>query len=470
MSQTSVVVIGGGPGGYVAAIRAAQLGAAVTLVEKKHVGGTCLNEGCIPTKALLRPAELVCAAREAASLGVHMTVDSVNWPETVAYKDSVVKKLTAGVSSLLKGGQVRVIDGAASFIRPKTLEIAKADGSHEILEADRFIIATGAVPMMPAIEGLSESKHVLDSTAVLSMEALPKSMIILGGGVIGIEFACALQAFGCEVTVVEEASRVIPGFERDLAVLLAKSLKGQGIKLMTGCKALSVQDDAEGITVKTDRNGEISELHAEKVLCAIGRRPYIDGLRAEEAGIRCADGKILVNEYLETSIPGVYAIGDCLGQEMLAHTASAQGETAAENALGEQKRYRPECVPSCIYCFPEVAAVGLTEEQAKEKGIAFHTGRFPMAANGRALIANGGEGVVKVIIGDELDEVLGVHILGPHATELIAEAALAISMEATAEELIGTIHAHPTVAEAVREAVMSAQGFAIHAPNKKKKG
>lgn len=470
MSQTSVVVIGGGPGGYVAAIRAAQLGASVTLVEKKHVGGTCLNEGCIPTKALLRPAELVHNAREAAALGVHLTVDSVCWPETLAYKNSVVKKLTAGVSGLLKGGQVRVIDGAASFMKPKTIEIEKADGSHELLEADRFIIATGSVPAMPAIEGLAESKNVLDSTGVLSMEALPQSIIVLGGGVIGIELACALNAFGCAVTVVEEAARVIPGFERDLAVILSKQLKAQGIKLMTGYKTLSVQDNAEGVSVRADHGGEVTELQGEKVLCAVSRRPYIDGLRAEEAGIRCAEGKILVNENLETSIPGVYAIGDCLGQNMLAHTASAQGEIAAENALGAQKKYRSECVPSCIYCFPEVASVGLTEEQAKEQGIAFHTGRFPMAANGRALIANGGEGVVKVIIGDELDEVLGVHMVGPHATELIAEAALAISMEATAEEIIGTIHAHPTVSEAVREAVMSAQGCAIHAPNKKKKG
>lgn len=469
-SKSHVVVIGGGPGGYVAAIRAAQLGAAVTLIEKEHLGGTCLNVGCIPTKALLHPAELVRSAQEGAAFGIHITIDKICWSETLAYKDSVVRKLTDGVGGLLRGNGVNVIRGTASFLKAKTLEIAKADGSHQILEADKIIIATGSVPVMPPIPGLRESRYVVDSTGALSMNALPASMVIIGGGVIGIEFACALSALGCKVTIVEALPRLAPSLDGEMATHLAKQLAAQGIELLLEHKVVSIADGEQAATVTVEHGGSSKELTAEKVLCAVGRRPYTDGLNAEAAGIRSERGKILVDEYLQTNIPGVYAIGDCLAQIMLAHTASAQGEVAAENAMGETKPYRPSCVPSCIYSFPEIAGVGLTEEQVKEKNIPYYVGRFPLAANGRSLIANGGEGIIKVLIGKELDEVLGVHILGPCATELIAEAALAISMEATAEEIIETIHAHPTVTEAIREAVLASQNRAIHMPNKTKKG
>ncbi len=469
-NRGSVIVIGGGPGGYVAAIRAAQLGANVTLVEKKHVGGTCLNVGCIPTKALLHPAEIANSAREGAGCGVHVTIDAINWQEVLAFKNSIVKKLTGGVSGLLKGSGVKVIKGEAKFIKPKAVEITLEDGSHQMLEADRFIIATGSVPVMPPIEGLRTSKFVVDSTGLLSMEEMPKSMVIIGGGVIGIEFACALTAFGCKVTIVEALPVLAPTLDKEISQMVAKQLKNQGVELMLEHKVVSVSDGETEAEVKVDNNGEIRSVSAEKVLCAVGRRSYTDNLNAEAVGIKCEKNKILVNEYLETNIPGVYAIGDCVGQVMLAHTASAQGEVAAENAMGEHKRYRPNCVPSCIYSLPETAAVGITEEQAKEQGVDYRVGRFPLAANGRALIANGGEGMVKVIIGNELDEILGVHILGAHATELIAEAALSISMEATALEITDTIHSHPTVAEAIREAVLAADSKAIHIPNKKKKG
>ena len=468
--MNSIVVIGGGPGGYVAAIRAAQLGAEVTLIEKKHIGGTCLNVGCIPTKALLHPAEIANAAREGAGCGIHVTVDAVNWQEVLAFKNSIVKKLTGGVSSLLKNSGVKVIKGEAKFIKPKAVEVTLEDGSHKIVEADRFIIATGSVPVMPPIEGLRTSKFVVDSTGLLSMEEMPKSMVIIGGGVIGIEFACALAAFGCKVTIVEALNTLAPTLDREISAMMANQLKAQGVELMLEHKVVSITDGESEAEVKVDNNGTVKSVRAEKVLCAVGRKSYIDNLNAEGVGIKCDRNKILVNEYLETNVPGVYAIGDCVGQIMLAHTASAQGEVAAENAMGEQKRYKPNCVPSCIYSLPEAAAVGLTEEQAKEQGMDYRVGKFPLAANGRALIANGGEGMVKVIIGNELDEVLGVHIIGAHATELIAEAALAISMEATALEIAETIHSHPTVAEAIREAVLAADSKAIHIPNKKKKG
>ena len=256
----------------------------------------------------------------------------------------------------------------------------------------------------------------------------------------------------------------------DISAMMAQQLEKQGVELMLEHKVVSVADGEIQAEVKVDNNGTVKSIFAQKVLCAVGRRSYIDNLNAEGVGIKCERNKILINEYLETNIPGVYAIGDCVGQIMLAHTASAQGEVAADNAMGEHKRYKPNCVPSCIYSLPEAAAVGLTEQQAKEQGIDYRVGKFPLAANGRALIANGGEGMVKVIIGNELDELLGVHILGAHATELIAEAALAISMEATALEITETVHSHPTVAEAIREAVLAADNKAIPIPNRKKKG
>lgn len=467
----SLIVIGGGPGGYVAAIRAAQLGADVTLIEKEHLGGTCLNVGCIPTKALLHVAETAAAVRNGAAIGVHAELESICWPEVMAYKDKTVKTLTGGVASLLRSAGVRVVNGTAAFLKPKTVEVTAADGTKTVMEADRFIIASGSVPVMPPIPGLRESKYVLDSTGILSLEALPQSLLIIGGGVIGIEIACALSALGCRVTIVEALDRLAPNLDGEIAAQLLKALSAQGIGIYLQHKVTSVADGETEATVTAEEGGREKTFTAEKVLCCVGRRPYTEGLAPEAGGLRTERGKLLVDEYLETAVPGVYAIGDCIGQVMLAHTASAQGEAAAENAMGaRRKNYRPEEVPSCVYSFPETAGVGFTEEQLKAAGKAYHAARFPLSANGRALIVSGGEGLVKVLVGDELDEVLGVHIIGPHATEMIGEAAIALRLEATAEEVIDTIHAHPTVTEAVREAFLAADGRAIHMPNKKKKG
>lgn len=467
--QKKVIVIGGGPGGYVAAIRAAQLGAAVTLIEKEHLGGTCLNVGCIPTKALLHPAEIAASVREGVKFGIHATLESVNWTEVLNYKNDIVKTLTGGVASLLKANGVKVIDGTAAFVKPKTVEVKKADGTCEILEADRFIIATGSVPVMPPIPGLKESKFVVDSTGLLSMETLPASLAIIGGGVIGIEFACAMQSLGCKVTIVEALNRLVPTLDGEIAKQLMKYLPAQGIEINLEHKVMAIADRENDAEITVDNNGTEKKIVAEKILCCVGRRAYNDGLNCEAGGIKTERSKILVNENLETAVPGVYAIGDCVGQVMLAHTASAQGEIAAENCMGEHKiNYRPEEVPSCVYSFPETAGVGFTEEQLKENKTAYHVGRFPMSGNGRALIANNGDGMVKVLVGDAMGEVLGVHIIGPHATELIGEAALAIKMECTAEEIINLIHSHPTVSESVREAFLASDNRAIHMPNKKK--
>ena len=455
-----IVVIGGGPGGYVAAIRAAQLGAAVTLIEGKRLGGTCLNVGCIPTKALLHCAGLARSAREGDSCGIHMTLDRVDWQGVRAYQQRVVQRLVEGVGVLMRKNGIEVVRGTATFVKPKTLKIS-AEKS-EIREAGRIIIATGSAPVMPPVEGLRESRHVLDSTGVLQAERLPESMVVIGGGVIGVELACALRALGSRVTIVEAMPRLLPALDGELASRLAVSLERQGIRLCLGSRVIRVADRPEGVSVVVEASGREECLSAEKILCAVGRRPYTEGLDPEAGGLRCEQGRILTDDRQQTNIPGVYAVGDCTGGMMLAHTASVQGEIAAENAMGGQAVYRPACVPSGVYSFPELAGAGLTEEQAKERGIPYRVGRFPLSANGRALIANGGEGLVKVLVGEELDELLGVHILAPNATELIAEGVSAISMEGTVEELIGAVHAHPTLSEAVREAALAAEGRAIH--------
>ena len=467
--KRKVLVIGGGPGGYVAALRAAQLGADVTLAEKEKLGGTCLNAGCIPTKAILHPAGLLAEAKEAEAMGLSLQIGAVDWEKVQAYKNGIVEKLTGGVGALLKAAGVKIIYGTASFVRPKTVLI-RSDGKEEIGEWDRIIVASGSEPSVPPIPGLRESRKVIDSTAALSLPELPKTLLVLGGGVIGVEFACAMQALGVQVEILEALPRITPPLDAEIAAELAAWLRKQGVKINLSHKVTKVEDTEEGVKVTAEAEGQEKTFTAEKLLCCVGRRPYTAELEPEAGGLKTERGRILVNEYLETAVPGVYAIGDCTGQTMLAHTASAQGEAAAENACGSTLRaYDPAAVPSCVYSIPEAAGAGLTEEQIREKNIPYHVGKFPLSANGRALIADGGKGFVKVLVGDELNEVLGVHIIGHAATELIAEAALAIGMEATAEEVTGTIHAHPTVSEAVREAFLASENRALHIPNKRRR-
>ena len=466
--KTRVVVVGGGPGGYVAAIRAAQLGADVTLVEKAKLGGTCLNVGCIPTKAMLHAAEFAKAPQDAAEWGVYLTLDKLDFGAVVAQKTAVCSKLTGGVAALLKSSKVRVINGEAHFIAPRKLSVCKEDGSSELIEGERIILATGSVPVIPPIDGLRESKYMIDSTGALSLSEVPESLLVIGGGVIGVELACAYCAFGSKVTIIEALPRLCPTIDYELGDLLRKELEKQGIEILTGYKVTRVIDKDTCAEVTAVSETDTRTIPCTKLLAALGRRPYTDDLNLDACGIRYERSKVLVDEYLQTNVAGVYAIGDCVGKIMLAHTASAQGETAAENALGEKNAYAPACVPSCFYTFPEVASTGFTEEQAKERGITYHVGRFPLSANGRSLILNGGNGMIKVIVGDELNEVLGVHIIGPSASELVNEANLLITMEGTAAEDLLSIHAHPSVSEAIREAFLASEGRAIHIPNKKK--
>jgi len=467
----TVLVIGGGPGGYVAAIRAAQLGARVTLVEREHLGGTCLNIGCIPTKCLLHSAELVSQIKDqGAEIGVETDGVRVNFPQVIAHKNAVSKQLTSGVAGLLKANKVVKIDGEASFTGPKTLSVKKSDGSVEEMTADAIIVATGSVNAQPPIPGLKENPNCIDSTGALSLEKLPKSMVVIGGGVIGLELACAYAAFGTRITVVEALDYMLPMLDGDLTKIGVAHMKKMGMAFNLECPVQAVEASPVGAKV-TCRNkaGETVSFEAEKVLVAIGRKANTASLNLEAAGLANDRGRIIVNDKMETSVPGVYAIGDCVkGYAQLAHTASAMGEVAAENICGMEAHYDESTNPTCVYIEPEAASVGLTEEQAKAQGIDYMVGKFPMSANGKALILNGGEGLVKIIAGREYGEVLGMHIIGPRATDLICEGALAIGSELTLDELAATIHSHPTVTETMRECALDALGRAVHIPPRRK--
>lgn len=465
----NIIVIGGGPGGYVAAIRAAQLGAKVTVIEREHLGGTCLNIGCIPTKCLLHSAELIEDIKnQGAEIGVKVSGVEVDFPQVIAHKNDISKKLTSGIAGLFKMNKVAKIDGEASFVAPGKISVKKQDGTTEEMTADAIIIATGSVNSVPPIPGLKENPNCIDSTGALSLEKLPKTMVVIGGGVIGLELACAYAAFGTKITVVEAMDHMLPMLDADLTKIGVEHMKKMGMQFNLECPVQSVEESDVGAKVICkNKAGETVTFEAEKVLVAIGRRANTASLDLEKGNLDNEKGRIIVNDKMETSVPGVYAIGDCVsGYAQLAHTASAMGEVAAENIMGIEAHYDQRTNPTCVYIEPEAASVGLTEEQCKAQGLEYKVGKFPMAANGKALIINGGEGLVKIIAGKEDGEILGMHIIGPRATDLIAEGALAISEEMTLDEIIATIHSHPTVTETMREAALQAEKRAIHTSNK----
>ena len=464
----TVLVVGGGPGGYVAAIRAAQLGAKVTVIEKEHLGGTCLNVGCIPTKCLLHSAELVEDIKnQGKEIGVEAEGVKVNFPQVIKHKNDISKKLTSGIAGLFKMNKVKKIDGEASFVAPGKLSVKKADGTTEEMTADAIIVATGSVNSQPPIPGLKENPNCIDSTGALSLEALPKSMVVIGGGVIGLELACAYASFGTKITVVEAMDHMLPMLDGDLTKIGVEHMKKMGMEFHLECPVQAVESSSVGAKVICkNKAGETVSFEAEKVLVAIGRKANTAMLDLDTGKLDNDRGRIKVNDKMETSVPGVYAIGDCvMGYAQLAHTASAMGEVAAENICGHEAHYDESTNPTCVYIEPEAASVGLTEEQCKAKGIAYKVGKFPMSANGKALILNGGEGLVKLIAGAKYGEILGMHIIGPRATDLISEGALAIRLEATVDELISTIHSHPTVTETLREAALNFDKRAIHMKN-----
>lgn len=461
-----VVVLGGGPGGYVAAIRLAQLGSEVTLVEKSSLGGTCLNVGCIPTKVLLHSAELLNEIKESSKYGIDISGDTkVNWGGLQARKKTVVNTLVSGVRGLLAGNKVKVINGVGSFESKNVISVAKEDGTIEKVNYDKVILSTGSIPFIPPIEG-NKLKGVIDSTDALSLGNIPKSMVIIGGGVIGVEFASAYSAFGCKVTIIEMLPFILPPVDREISELIKAKMLNEGITIYNNCKVTKIEENREGLNVAFVDGDKKLSVSAEKVLVAVGRRAYIDGLNLEKLGVKTEKGCIVVNDKMETNIDGVYAIGDCTGKNMLAHVASEQGVVAAENIMGKNVKMDYKTVPACVYTKPELASVGLTEEQVKEKGIDYKVGKFPLMANGKSLIMNDTSGIIKIIADKKYDEVLGVHILGPRATDLITEGALALRLETTLHEIVTTVHAHPTVGEAMKEAILAVNKEAIHMINK----
>ena len=463
-SKINLVVIGGGPGGYPAAIRAAQIGARVTLIENRDLGGTCLNRGCIPTKALLQSARFLTQMKTAQDFGVVTGEVKCDFAKAMQQKTKIVRRLVVGVGSLLKSNSIKVVKGTATLTDAHTIVIKE---TNEQIKADRLIIATGSVPSKPSIPGIEESR-VITTDDVLALKELPKSITILGSHIFGVEFAQIFHAMGSQVTIIEPGPQILPDEDAELVKGLSNQMIKDGITIVTSAQVKKIAPKNGSVSLTYANSAGDKEVVAEKILCGSKQKPYYEGLGIEKLGIKTTDGAIVVNERMETSIPHVYAIGDVIGGLMYAHVATAEGECAAENALGIPKKMSYRAAPRCLYTSPELAGVGLTEQEAKEKYGQVKVGRFPLVASGRALTIGDTTGMVKVIAETKYGEVVGVHILGLQATELIAEAVLGIQMEATFEDFAHTIHAHPTLSEGLMEAALDVDGMAINMPAKKK--
>ncbi len=463
MSAKRVAVIGAGPGGYVAAIRAAQLGADVTVVERGAVGGTCLNVGCIPTKAMLHAAELYAQARDGAAFGVVAKGVSLDWGALMERKRAVVDQLVAGVRALLSSNRVRLAEGEASFATPRELSVRRPDGATERVEADAVIVATGSAPLIPPVPGI-DLEGVITSTEALSLKAPPKSIAVLGGGVIGLEFASLFSSLGASVAVVEMLPEILPTMDAEIAGILRGALARRGVVFHLSSRISEVARSGGDLVVRVETPSGPTALRAEKLLVAAGRRPVSEGLGLERIGVAVERGRIKVDSRMRTGVEEVYAVGDCASRIMLAHVASREGEVAAENIMGASVVMDYKTVPSVVYTSPEAASAGMSEEEARRSGLRARVGRFPMSANGRSLITNQGDGMVKYVVDERYGEIVGVHIVGPGASELVAQSCLALRLECTVDELITTIHAHPTVSEALREAAAATRGAAVNLP------
>ena len=455
-----VVVIGGGPGGYVAALRAAQLGAKTAVIERDRVGGTCLVRGCIPTKALLQSAELYTLAKAGASFGVVADKIGVDWSAALGRKTEVVDKLVKGVEGLLKAGGVSVVRGTASLAGGGAVDV-----SGQRIQAKDIVIATGsAVARIP----LKGAELTIDSDQILELKEIPNRLAVIGGGVVGMEFAAMFAALGTKVTVLEMLSQVLPMVDADLVAVYTKHLAGLGGDVHTNAKVEEIGKRNGGLQVRFSTGGEGGAVDADQVLLAVGRVPYTQGLEAEKAGVKLERGRVVVDQHLHTTADGVWAIGDVIGGIMLAHVASYEGVLAIENIVGHANR-TPDyhAAPNCIYTDPEIAHVGIGEKEAKEQGLDVKVGRFPFTASARALTLGQPEGFVKVVADASSGRLLGAHIVGPRATDLIAEATLAVQNGLTLEQIDLTIHAHPTLPESLMEAALAAQGRAIHITNRR---
>ncbi|CAN5139933.1 dihydrolipoyl dehydrogenase [soil metagenome] len=465
--QFDVTIIGSGPGGYVAAVRGAQMGLKVALIEKEsgeRLGGTCGLRGCIPTKALLNAAHLYQKAGHFEDFGLMVKDLSYDWTKVQKYKSDVVAKNSSGVSYLMKKNKVKVFNGFGKIAGKGKVEVELNDGKKETIDTKNIIIATGSV--VRPIKGFeTDGKQVVNSDQILELESVPKSMIVIGSGAVGVEFASVYARFGCETTVVELLDRIVPIEDADVSKELERSFKKQGIKCMTGVKLDTMKKLKNSVKVSgKDSKGKDVALEAEMILVAIGRMPYLENLGLENTKVKVNDkGVVEVNEFYETAEPNIFAIGDVVATPWLAHLASKEGILVVERIAG--KKVEPinmRIVPNCTYCDPEVASVGLTEAKAREEGYDVKVGKFPFSASGKARILGETDGFIKIVAEKKYDEVLGVHIIGPHATELLAEACVAMALETTADELGRTIHAHPTVSESMMEAAEGVHDLTIH--------
>jgi dihydrolipoamide dehydrogenase len=463
--QFDVVIIGSGPGGYVAAVRAGQLGLKAAIVEKDtRLGGTCTLRGCIPTKQMLMSAHVYEQMQHAADFGVQASGIQLAFADVQKRKDKVVLKNSKGIEYLMKKNKVTVFKGTGRLALPGKVEVTAADGKKETLQAKNIILATGSVVRpIPGFE--TDGKQVVNSDHILELKDVPKSLIVMGAGAVGCEFASVYSRFGAETTIVELLPRLVPLEDEEVSAELERSFRKRKIKSQLGTKLEKVEKtDTSVIVTGKDAKGQEIRLEAEMLLVAVGRMPYTEGLGLEGTKIKIEKGFVQVDEYQQTGEKGVYAIGDVVPTPLLAHLASKEGIVAVEHMSG-QKDVRPinlRLVPNCTYCDPEVASVGLTEAKAREAGYDVIVGKFPFSASGKARILGEEEGFVKIVSEKKYDEILGVHIIGPHATELIAEACVAMQLESTAEELGRTMHAHPTVSEAVMEAAEGVHGMAVH--------
>ncbi|WP_027415952.1 dihydrolipoyl dehydrogenase [Aneurinibacillus terranovensis] len=458
MKSYNVVVVGGGPGGYVAAIRAAKEGQTVALIEADHVGGTCLNRGCIPSKTLLRHAEVIEDIKAAENWGIHAGELTLSLDKMMARKDQVIKRLRTGIISLLKAGKVDVYQGVGTVQPDKTIMISANE--NQVIKAHSIILATGSVPFVPSINGMGEvSYHTSDT--IFAIKEIPESIVIVGGGFIGVEFACIFQSLGTKVTVIEMADRLLPNEDPDASAALRKALQKKNITLLTRTTVASIGFGKNGKVVHvTDHAGNRDELICSEILMAVGRRPNLSGIA--DLRLKMTGPFVEVNDYLETSIKGIYAVGDLIGGSQLAHTASAEGSVAALNASGQRIAMNYKVIPRCVYTQPEIASVGLTEEEARKKGYQVKVSMYHHVGNGKALAIDRKDGFTKIIAEEKYGEILGAVLVGPHVTEMISTPAAFMHLEGTIDELASMIYPHPTVSETIMEAAASWLGKGIH--------
>jgi dihydrolipoamide dehydrogenase len=457
MNEFDILIIGGGPGGYVAAIKGAQLGAKVGLIEKEAIGGVCLNWGCIPTKAMLKSAKVYKMMKNSESYGITITDSSTikaNLPMIVKRKDDVVKKLTGGVKTLLKKNGVTVFDGFAEVMSPKSVKV-----NDQLLSTKHLILATGASPIIPPIPGVKEaleSQKIVTSKEILALQEIPKSLVIIGGGVIGIEFATMFSALGSKVTIIERLEGILMNIDEEIRIAYTKILKKENIDILTSSTVVGINNSQ----VIYEKDGNQYQVDADKILMSVGMKPNTKGI--EKLNLEMNKSGVVVNDYMETSTRGIYAIGDLNGKMMLAHVASAQGIVAVENIMGKPSKIDYRRVPAGIYGSPEIAYVGYTEQELKRDGKKYKSSKFPISANGKALAEGESEGFVKVLIDPKYGEILGMHILAQNATDIIAEAVVTMELEGTVHEVAKAIHPHPTLSEIMMEVAHGAVSKPIH--------